>query len=61
MYVLSEGIQPPALLTMWGSLGMKMLNKRVGGLKSEEWSKCDLNKKRKICRIGARGHWKKRA
>ena len=45
-YVLSEGIQLPALLKMWGSLGKKLLNKRVGESKLEEWLKFIVNEKR---------------
>ena len=46
MYVLSEVVQLSALFTMWVSLVMKMLNKRVSELKLEERSKHFLNEMR---------------
>ena len=50
-YILSEGIQYPPLLKMWGSLGKILFNKRVGDLNLEEWSKCIVNEERQTFRI----------
>ena len=50
-YVLSEGIQLTVLLTMWGLIGKKLLNEKVGESNIEEWFKCIFNEKKIIfCR-----------
>ena len=46
MYELSEFIELPVILTMLGSLGKKMLNKRVGESNIEDWSKLFVNEMR---------------
>ena len=51
MYVLSEGIQLTYLLKMGGSLGKKLLNKKVSESNLEECLKCVVNKKAIICCI----------
>ena len=48
-YVLSEGIQLTDLLKMWGLIGKKLLNEKVGESNIEEWLKCIVNKKTIIC------------
>ena len=50
-FVQREGIQLPAILTIWVSFGKKLLYKRVGESNIEEWSKCGGKKKWLICRI----------
>ena len=46
-YILSEVIQLPDLLTIWGSLGRKILNDRSRELKIEECPKRVVNDIRK--------------
>ena len=56
-YILSEFIQLPSLLTMWGSLGKKIMNGRVGESNIEEWYKCFVNEMRRIFCIWVICQW----
>ena len=49
--ILSEGIQILSFLTIWGSLGKKSLNERVGESNLEEWSKCVVDEKNQTFRL----------
>ena len=50
-YVMSEFIQLPSLLTIWGSLGKKLLKERGSELELEDWLKLVLKWMRLFFRI----------
>ena len=50
-YVMSEVIQLPSLLTIWGSLGKKLLKERGSELELEDWLKLVLKWMRLFFRI----------
>ena len=60
IYKPSKIVQIPSLLTIWGSLGRKMLKERVGGSKFEEWSKLRVNNMWQVFGDGKYAVWKKR-